>query len=115
MASTLYHWEAEQREGALDRPSEWTCRECSEVISTARGKMPATLLIQSRLPAVLFGSIGVSKAKQGLMTLQEERQATAVGGQGLFSIGNSYVFPDHVQSQESSPWVGPPQPSEKMV
>lgn len=27
VASTLHHWEAEQREGVLGHPSEWTSRE----------------------------------------------------------------------------------------
>lgn len=56
-------------------------QKCSEVTSAAGGRMPATLLTQTPSPAELFGSAGVSKAKHGLMRLQEEWQAMAVGGQ----------------------------------
>lgn len=61
--------------------------------------MPGTLLTQSPSPTDLFGSVGVSKAKHGLMRLQEEWQVRAVGGEGLFSVCNSRSFPDHARSQ----------------
>lgn len=48
--------------------------------------MPATLLTHTPLPAELFGSAGVSKAKHGLMRLQEEWQSMAVGGQNFFLV-----------------------------
>lgn len=93
------HLEKLNRGRALGHPSGSVESQCSEVISTAGGNMPATLLIQSPSPADPFGSIGVSKAKHGLMRLQEEWQVIAFSEQEFFSVHNSLSFPDHVHSQ----------------
>lgn len=98
IASTI-HLGKLNRGRVLGHPSGSAESQCSEVISTAGGNMPATLLIQPPSPADFFGSIGVSKAKHGLMRLQEEWQAIAFSGQGFFSVHNSLSFPDHVHSQ----------------